>query len=367
MKYKILITSFIAVTILLVACKKDETEQQANTSVVKYDPTPYTLNHAGFPAPPIADDNLLTIQGVQLGRMLFYEKMLSGNSTQSCGTCHQQQFAFTDTAKLSVGIHGLLGKRNSMTVVNMAWNTGGFFWDGRANLLRQQALMPIQDELEMDETLDNVITKLSASKTYRDQFMRAFGSEEITANKIALALEQFMNSIVSNDTKYDKYRRGELTLDSSEERGRVLFFAEYNPSFPELSGADCAHCHSGPNFSNNRYMNNGTKSEGEITDIGRQGVTGNINDKGKFKVTTLRNIALTPPYMSDGSIQTLEEVIDHYNNGLKESATLDPALRFTREKGLMLSAQDKADLVAFLKTLTDYSLLNNTVYSDPNK
>lgn len=367
MKYKILITSFIAVTVLLVACKKDETEQQANTSAVKYDPTPYTMNHAGFPAPPIADDNLLTIQGVQLGRMLFYEKMLSGNNTQSCGTCHQQQFAFTDTAKLSVGIHGLLGKRNSMTAVNMAWNTGGFFWDGRANLLRQQALMPIQDELEMDETLDNVITKLSASKTYRDQFMRAFGSEEITANKIALALEQFMNSIISNDTKYDKYRRGELTLDSSEERGRVLFFAEYNPSFPELSGADCAHCHSGPNFSNNRYMNNGTKSEGEITDIGRQGVTGNINDKGKFKVTTLRNIALTPPYMSDGSIQTLEEVIDHYNNGLKESATLDPALRFTREKGLMLTAQDKADLVAFLKTLTDYSLLNNMAYSDPNK
>ncbi len=367
MKYKILITSFIAVTVLLVACKKDDTEQQANTSAVKYDPTPYTMNHAGFPAPPIADDNLLTIQGVQLGRMLFYEKMLSGNNTQSCGSCHQQQFAFTDTAKLSVGIHGLLGKRNSMTAVNMAWNTGGFFWDGRANLLRQQALMPIQDELEMDETLDNVITKLSASKTYRDQFMRAFGSEEITANKIALALEQFMNSIISNDTKYDKYRRGELTLDSSEERGRVLFFAEYNPSFPELSGADCAHCHSGPNFSNNRYMNNGTKSEAEITDIGRQGVTGNINDKGKFKVTTLRNIALTPPYMSDGSIKTLEEVIDHYNNGLKESTTLDPALRFTREKGLMLTAQDKADLVAFLKTLTDYSLLNNTAYSDPNK
>lgn len=367
MKYKILITSFIAVTILLVACKKDETEQQANTSAVKYDSAPYTMNHAGFPAPPIADDNLLTIQGVQLGRMLFYEKMLSGNSTQSCGTCHQQQFAFTDTAKLSVGIHGLLGKRNSMTAVNMAWNTGGFFWDGRANLLRQQALMPIQDELEMDETLDNVITKLSASKTYRDQFMRAFGSEEITANKIALALEQFMNSIISNDTKYDKYRRGELTLDSSEERGRVLFFAEYNPSFPELSGADCAHCHSGPNFSNNRYMNNGTKSEAEITDIGRQGVTGNINDKGKFKVTTLRNIALTPPYMSDGSIQTLEEVIDHYNNGLKESTTLDPALRFTKEKGLMLTPQDKVDLVAFLKTLTDYTLINNPAYSDPNK
>ncbi len=366
MKTTSIVTFFIAGILLLVACKKDDTEQN-NTNSVAYDNTPYSLNYAGFPAPPIAQDNPLTVQGVKLGRMLFYEKMLSGNNTQSCGSCHQQQFGFTDTAKFSVGIHGLLGKRNSMSAVNMAWNTGGFFWDGRATLLRQQALMPIQDELEMDETLDNVVTKLSASKTYREQFVRAFGSEEITANKIALALEQFMNSIVSNDTKYDKYRRGELTLDSAEERGRQLFFAEYNPSFPELSGADCAHCHSGPNFSNNRYMNNGTKTDAEITDLGRQAVTGNTNDKGKFKVTTLRNIALTPPYMSDGSLKTLEEVIDHYNSGLKESATLDPALRFTKEKGLMLTAQDKADLVAFLKTLTDYSLINNQAYSDPNK
>jgi cytochrome c peroxidase len=278
-----------------------------------------------------------------------------------------QQFSFTDTAKFSVGIHGVLGKRNSMSVVNMAWNTGGFFWDGRANLLRTQALIPIEDELEMGERLENVVTKLTASKTYREQFMRAFGSEEITTTKIALALEQFMNSIISNDTKYDKSLRGEIALDSSEERGRRLFFAEYNPGFPQQSGADCAHCHSGANFSNNRYMNNGTKTDAEMTDIGRQAVTGNNNDKGKFKVTTLRNIALTAPYMSDGSIKTLEAVIDHYNNGLKESATLDPALRFTKEKGLMLTTQDKADLVAFLKTLTDYSLLNNPAYSDPNR
>jgi len=367
MKYTTFITYIIAVIFLLVACKKNESEQPTDAKPVLYDTTPYALNHVGFPAPLISDDNLLTIQGVQLGRMLFYEKKLSGNSTQSCGSCHQQEFAFTDTTKFSLGIHGLLGKRNSMSAVNMAWNTGGFFWDGRASLLRQQALMPIQDELEMDETIENVISKLSASKTYRDQFLRAFGSEEITANKIALALEQFMNSIVSNDTKFDRYKRGEIILDSAEERGRQLFFAEYNPSFPELSGADCAHCHSGPNFSNNRYMNNGTKTDAEIIDIGRQGVTGNINDKGKFKVTTLRNVAITPPYMSDGSIKTLEEVINHYNNGLKESTTLDPALKFTKEKGLMLDQQDKADLVAFLKTLTDYTLISDPKYADPNK
>jgi cytochrome c peroxidase len=367
MKYTAVITSIIAVITLLVACKKDEPKQPTDAKPVLYDPTPYTLNHVGFPAPPISDDNLLTIQGVQLGRMLFYETMLSGNNKQSCGSCHQQQFAFTDTAKYSLGIHGLLSKRNSMSAVNMAWNTGGFFWDGRANLLRTQALMPITDAREMDGNLDTVVGKLSMSNQYREQFMRAFGSEDITANKIGLALEQFMNSIVSNDTKYDKYRRGELVLDSAEERGRQLFFAEYNPSFPELSGADCAHCHSGPNFSNNQYMNNGTKLEAEMMDLGRQSITGNLNDKGKFKVITLRNIALTAPYMSDGNIKNLEEVIDHYNIGLKESTTLDPALRFTKEKGLMLNTQDKADLVAFLKTLTDYTLLSDPKYADPQQ
>jgi cytochrome c peroxidase len=367
MKHTTIIISIVAVIILLVACKKNESEQPTDAKPVLYDPTPYTLNHLGFPAPPISIDNLLTIQGVQLGRMLFYEKMLSGNNTQSCGSCHQQQFAFTDTAKFSSGIHGLLGKRNSMSAVNMAWNTGGFFWDGRADSLRKQVLMPIRDILEMDGNLDSIVSKLSLSKIYREQFMRAFGSEEINSRKIALALEQFLHSIISNNTKYDQYKRGELTLDSSEERGRLLFFTEYNPSFPELSGADCAHCHSGPNFSNNRYMNNGTKTESEIMDLGRQTVTGDMNDKGKFKVITLRNIALTAPYMSDGNIQTLEEVIDHYNIGLKESTTLDPALRFTKEKGLMLTPQDKADLVAFLKTLTDHTLISDPKYADPNQ
>ncbi len=202
---------------------------------------------------------------------------------------------------------------------------------------------------------------------YKDQFIRAFGSSEITAERISLALEQFMNSIVSNNAKYDRYLRGEVTLDSMEERGRKLFFTEYNPFFPQESGADCAHCHGGDNFENDQYMNNGTKAESEIVDIGRQKVTNNSVDKGKFKVPTLRNIALTAPYMADGSMRTLEQVINHYNNGLKVSSTLDPALEQTREKGLMLTDTDKAALVKFLHTLTDETLLNNKEYSNPFK
>lgn len=355
----------LLILITIYACKKETTEQLNKNVTVVHDTTPYLINYGRFPEPPISQDNKLTVEGVKLGRMLFYETKLSGNNTQSCASCHQQQFAFNDTAQLSLGIKGLKGKRNAMSAFNMAWNTNGFFWDGRANLLRHQSLMPIQDELEMDETLENVVIKLNSSQTYKDQFIRAFGNSEITADKISLALEQFMNSIVSNNSKYDKYLNGEVMLDSIEERGRKLFFTEYNPFFPEQSGADCAHCHGGSNFENDQYMNNGIKSEANILDIGRQKVTNNASDKGKFKVPTLRNIELTAPYMSDGSMRTLNDVINHYDNSLKVSSTLDPALEQTREKGLMLTNKDKEALIAFLKTLTDYKLLTNPEYKNP--
>jgi cytochrome c peroxidase len=363
---KIIILSIILYFVLaVVACKKDAEEIQEVSNTIKLDSTPYTIDYGMFPIPLIAIDNPLTVQGVLLGRMLFHEKMLSGNNTMSCSSCHKQEFAFSDTAKFSVGIDGLIGKRNSMSAVNMAWNTNGFFWDGRAELLRHQSLLPIQDVLEMNETLENVVAKLNNNQQYKDQFVRSFGSPEITNEKISFALEQFMNSIVSNQSKYDKYLAGTVLLDSSEERGRELFFAEFNPFFPEISGADCAHCHSGDNFSNNQYMNNGTKTDIEMIDLGRFDVTQNIGDKGKFKVPTLRNIELTAPYMSDGKFANLEEVINHYNGGLKISSTLDPALEQTMSTGLLLSSQDKADLVAFLKTLTDNALKTDNKYSNP--
>lgn len=349
--------------LLVYACKKEE--ETTTTSKVQLDESPYMLDFGPFPPPMIPADNELTVQKVQLGRMLFYEKMMSLDGSQACASCHRQKDAFSDTAQFSLGVEGLRGKRQAMAVFNLAWHNNEFFWDGRAHLLRDQSLLPIQDALEMNETLENVVQKLSASKKYRDQFTRAFGSDEVTSEKLSLAMEQFMMTIVSYKSKFDEFMMGKGSLSASEERGRKLFFTEYNPFILDSSGADCAHCHGGPNFENNKYLNNGLDDNAGQVDIGREKVTGNPMDRAKFKVPSLRNIALTPPYMHDGRFATLEEVVDHYDHGIKFSGTIDPAIENTRAKGLMLSQQDKDDLVAFLKTLTDYELTTNAEYSDP--
>ncbi|MEZ4805695.1 MAG: cytochrome c peroxidase [Bacteroidia bacterium] len=296
--------------------------------------------------------------------MLFYEKLLSSDESMSCASCHNQKTAFSDTNRFSIGVQGMPGGRQAMAVFNMAWNRNEFFWDGRAHLLRNQSLMPIQDKLEMNETLPNVIAKLKADSKYPQQFKNAFGSEEITAEKMSKAMEQFMNSIVSYNSKFDRFKAGLDTLTKEEERGRFLFFTEYNPAFPNATGADCEHCHGGPNFENNRYMNNGLDDNASITDIGRQKVTNRPMDKAAFKVPSLRNIALTPPYMHDGRFKTLEEVVDHYNL-VKASSTLDPSFQQQLPNGLELTPEDKKALVAFLKTLTDEVFINDPRYSSP--
>ena len=346
----------------MVSCNQDKPEL-----TYLFDDTPYIVDYENgtLPEPYWPADNPLTVKKVSLGRMLFYDKQLSLDGSVSCASCHNQSYAFSDTARFSKGVGGSLGLRQAMAIFNMAWNENAFFWDGRAELLRDQALMPIEDHLEMKESLPNVIAKLESNINYRNQFRAAFGSEDITAERIALALENFMMSIVSDGSKYDRYLAGKDTLSASEERGRQLFFAEYNPFFPSISGADCAHCHSGKNFENDQYMNNGLDATGQITDFGRHNVTGNASDIAKFKVTSLRNIAVTPPYMHDGRFKTLEEVVDHYNTGIQTSATLDPALDATTSTGLMLDSLEKVDLINFLHTLTDHSLLNNPDYSSP--
>ena len=212
--------------LFIFSCGEDEPVQ-----LVELDETPYILEYGNLPAPDLPADNSLTQQGVKLGRMLFYEKMLSLDGSQSCASCHNQTDGFSDTLQFSIGVEMLEGKRQAMPVFNMAWHSNEFFWDGRAHLLRDQSLKPIEDPLEMNETLENVIAKLSASQMYRDQFTRAFGSEEITSEKMALAMEQFMLSIVSYNSKYDKYLAGEVQLTDSEERGRLLFESEFNPFF----------------------------------------------------------------------------------------------------------------------------------------
>lgn len=349
----------LIVTVMIFSCKKEDPE------VIEQDTTPYILNHGNFPAPEIPEDNLLTVQGVKLGRMLFYEKKLSKNLTISCASCHKQEEGFSDANKFSLGVEDRVGKRQAMPVFNMLWHSNGFFWDGRAPLLREQSLFPIQDHLEMDESLENVVSKLSADKKYRDQFTRVFGSPEITNIKISLALEQFMHSIVSHDSKYDRWLAGEVALTESEERGRYLFFTEYNPFFQDLSGADCAHCHGGINFENDDYLNNGLDRDVDFADMGREMVTGRKEDRAKFKVPSLRNIEFTAPYMHDGRFSTLEEVVQHYNAGIKISSTADPTVVNTKDTGLFLDEKDIQDLIAFLKTLSDPTLKSKEEYSDP--
>lgn len=355
-----LFLSFLVFSIILIACKKETVIQGG----VVYDDTPYELQFTNNTLPPVTlpDDNPLTIQKVKLGKMLFFEKALSLDNSINCASCHRQSFGFSDPNQLSQGVGGTLGKRQSMAIFNLAWHSNEFFWDGRAHLLRDQSLMPIEDHLEMKETLSNVIQKLNGMSKYRNQFLRAFGTSEINSERISLALENFMLTIISEDSKYDRYLAGTEMLNASEERGRVLFFAEYNPFFPELSGADCAHCHAGNNFENDLYMNNGLDTDAEFLDFGRENATNNPNDRAKFKIPTLRNIQVTGPYMHDGRFTTLEEVIEHYNSGVQNSTTVDPALLGTTSTGLMLDAQDKIDLVNFLKTLTDYTFLNNPEY-----
>ena len=357
---KIAFTLFAFASLLIACDPKDPVDPPAT-----YDATPYNLDVGYFPTPDLPTDNKLTVAGVQLGRMLFYEKMLSKDGSQACADCHKQEDAFSDIRQFSLGVEGLPGKRQAMPVMNLAWHANGLFWDGRAPHVRDQSLKPIQDPLEMNETLPNVIAKLSADKRYTDQFIRAFGDATVTPDRMSLAMEQFMFSMVSNNAKWDKFKRGETTLTESEERGRVLFFTEFDP-FGSESGAECFHCHGGFNFTNDEFMNNGLDADADQKDEGRRKVTSDPLDQAKFKVPSLRNVALTAPYMHDGRFATLEEVIDHYNTGVKQSATMDELMQYNVQPGgLQLTAQDKADLVAFLKTLTDETFLTNAAYKSP--
>jgi cytochrome c peroxidase len=239
-----------------------------------------------------------------------------------------------------------VGSRNAMPLFNLAWKTA-FFWDGRASTLREQVMMPIQDHREMDETLTNVVRKLAP---YTELFASAFQSGEITAERIGLALEQFLLTLTSHDSRFDRSTRGEAQLSEIETRGFELFMTEYDPRRGQY-GADCFHCHGGALFQSQSFANNGLDSS--FVDQGRVAETGNEADKGKFATPSLRNVALTGPYMHDGRFATLEQVVEHYSSGVKRSATLDPNLAKHPDGGLQMREEDKQALVAFLRTLTD--------------
>jgi cytochrome c peroxidase len=327
--------------------------------------TPFALAvPQGFPPPPIPEDNLLTVEGVLLGRRLFYDPVLSRDSTQSCASCHNTGFGMTDHGlKYSVGITGAVGDRNSMPLHNLAYHTA-FFWDGRSPSLRDLTLLPIQDPREMDHTIEAVLASLNANPVYRDLFWMAFGVRNITAEEVGLAMEQFLLTIMSGSSKFDRFVRGLESLSAEEQLGLQLFNGEANPNAP-TRGADCFHCHGGTLFTNHKFMNNGLNEVHD--DPGLGGVTGNANDVGKFKVPSLRNIAYTAPYMHDGRFQTLMQVVEFYNSGTHtNSPNIDPSMGdIIRAGGLGLNLQERMALVAFLNTLTDTSIESDTLFQNP--
>ena len=312
----------------------------------KFTPFRFTMSRT-FPIPDLPRDNPLIVERVSLGEKLFHEKALSRDGSISCASCHQADAAFTDRLPVSNGIDGRQGDRNAMPLFNLPWKRE-FFWDGRAKSLREQVLMPIADHREMDESLANVCGKLTASPEYRQLFAAAYKSPDITPEKISLALEQFLLTLSARSARFDAAMAGETTLNEQEKRGFELFMTEYEPRTGQL-GADCFHCHGGALFSDHQFHNNGL----EGNEPGRGGVTKLPGDQGKFSTPSLRNIALTAPYMHDGRFATLEDVIEHYSTGIHRSPTLDPNLAKHPNSGLNLNSADKTALVAFLKTLTD--------------
>lgn len=347
------------VFLLMVSCKHDPVISVKAKEVKK--PTPYNLElPKGFPPMDIPEDNPLTVEGVELGRKLFYDERLSGDNTQSCSSCHMPEYSYADSNDFSLGIDGLKGKRSAMAIVNVGYNMASF-WDGRAKTLEDQALLPVVDPLEMNATWPDVLEKLNADQEYRDMFKIAFNIDVIDSLDVAKAIAQFERTMVSGNSKFDKYVNGELLLEPDESRGFQLFNGE---------GGDCRHCHGTALFMGFEMVNNGLDQT--TTDNGYGDVTGNPLDMGKFRPPTLRNITLTGPYMHDGRFETLEEVIEFYNSGVHQdspnlSIDMKKVNRTDNGGSLNLTSQQKADLLAFLKTLTDEEFLMNKNFQDPGK
>lgn len=339
-------------------------------------PIPYVLSPPALFSDgyDIPEDNPFTEEGISLGRHLFYERQLSRKGTISCGSCHQQQRAFTDGARFSKGVDGELTTRSAMSLVNLLWQSK-FFWDGRAGTLEAQALEPIADHVEMDLPLDEAVERLMQTGNYRQQFLAAFETEEITADLIAKALSQFMRTLISADSKYDRYLLGTEDFTPQEKLGMDLFFTHPVPNIG-LRGGNCGDCHvtiltSGDRQGFNGFHNNGLDGATAL-ESGLMAVTDKAEDQGKFKAPSLRNIALTAPYMHDGRFATLEEVLDHYNEGIQTSPTLDALIveatnNSTQELPIKLglTQEEKEAIIVFLQTLTDDDFMHNEEFSDP--
>ena len=328
--YKLLF--LLVVSLVFVQCKKDDKPTTIST-------TPYVITVPDyFPAIQYNPLNPMTEEGVALGRKMYYEPLISNNG-KSCSSCHEQKNGFTNYIS------------NALVHVNLAWNTN-FLWNGKIQgTLEEQMMFEVEHFFETD------VSKLNLDDAYKAEFKKAFNVNTISQKDVAFALAQFFRSMVSYNSKFDRFLKGEEDLTPSELNGYTLFTTERG---------DCFHCHSIPLTSDNTFRNIGLDTVFTTGNLGRYEVTGNILDKGKFKVPTLRNIALSAPYMHDGRFKTLQEVIEHYNSGVKVSATIDPIMtKAGKEYGLKLTSKEKSDLVSFLLTLTDNDFVNNKAFSKP--
>lgn len=357
------ITSIIAFVFLSISCTQ---ERQITPDV------PLFYLPSNFPAPQYSlDPSRITPEGFELGKRLYYDGILSRDSTIACGECHRQYFAFTHHLHdVSHGIGNRTGLRNSLSLQNLAWEKH-YMWDGAITDLYMQPIIPIQHPDEMDDQLENVLAKLRRTKGYPPLFRAAFGSEEITSDRMRNALTQFMLCLISGNSKYDKYRRGEngTVLTSDEQEGLKLF---------QTKG--CSSCHSGELFTDGSFRNNGlskferTKvvyTDGKptlqiVVDYGRYFVTRVEIDRYRFKVPSLRNIGESKPYMHDGRFTRLQEVLDFYDTGVQETPNIDPIFKTNGRIGIPLNADEKRKIIAFLNTLTDWEFLKDKRFSEPD-
>ena len=359
----------LAIIILLASCQEDDTVDKIDVppTVVVYEPTPYSLelppHFNRINAPIIPVDNPLTVEGISLGKKLFFEKLLSKDNSISCASCHSPSTAFNDQGMVkSVGVGGTMSIRNAMPLFNLAWGSvtsGRFNWHGSTMSLEEQSFGPVRDPLEMQESWVNVESKLQVTTEYPPLFKRAFGTDTVDSNLVVKALAQFERTLISGDSKYDRYfletqeqidLPGDYTLTPAEQRGFDIFMAE--------GTGDCFHCHGTPFqilWSNNEFVNNGLDAQ---PDSGLAWITKNPLDVGKFKTPSLRNLAFTAPFMHDGRFNTLEEVIEFYNTGVNDnSPNIDG-----RQKPRNMTEQQKSDLIAFLNTLNDSSFVTNPAF-----
>ncbi len=344
------------------SCEEDGIQTNSYST---YTPIPLPLEipqlFADNILPPIIPiNNPQTVEGVALGRKLFFDPILSADNKQACADCHSPENAFTDSDRFSEGIDGLTGNRNSMPLFNMAWNYDeNFFWDGRTFSLEKQALEPVRDPIEMHNTWPNAMLSIQNHADYPTLFLEAFGTSTIDSTLITKALAQFERTLISANSRFDKHLLGQGTLTTSELNGFNIFMDE--------TKGDCFHCHGNANnplWTDNDFHNNGL--DAIVTDIGLGKFTGDPADNGKFKSPSLRNLKFTAPYMHDGRFATLDEVINHYSEGLLNSPTIDPLMKAVNEGGVQLSITDKADLKAFLLSLSDDEFITNPAFQNPN-